>query len=203
MIVVVESNFVLELALGQEEANDAELLVALAECKAIRLVIPGCALFEPFETLIRRRKARCQLLDKLRWEIKQLARSGAFSNLLATSQPLTRSLEESTKVEASGLDSAIRHLVQVATVIPLSDRIVSASLDVRKRFDLDPQDAMVFASVDQFLREQGSGAKAFANRDSKDFGESVKGHLQGYDCQLFAKFAEAVRFIGERRAWLN
>lgn len=31
----------------------------------------------------------------------------------------------------------------------------------------------------------------------------VKGHFQGYDCQLFAKYAAAVRFIGERGAWLN
>jgi hypothetical protein len=35
-------------------------------------------------------------------------------------------------------------------MIVVVDRIVSASLDVQKRSHLEPQDAMVFASVGQF-----------------------------------------------------
>jgi predicted nucleic acid-binding protein len=204
MIVVVESNFILELALEQEEAAEAEFMVALAACKLIRLVIPGCALFEPFETLVRRRKARRQLVEKLRSEVKQLARSGAFPHITARSEPLARSLEESVEVEASLLDAAIRRLVGIATVIPLSDQIVSASLEVRSRFPLTPQDAVVFASVDQFLREQGEGTKVFANRNSADFADGpVEEYFQERDCRLFWTFADALQFVEERGAGMH
>jgi hypothetical protein len=57
MIVLAESNFVLELALQQEERDEVERLVAMAEARRIELVVPACALFEPYETLIRRKKA--------------------------------------------------------------------------------------------------------------------------------------------------
>lgn len=68
MIVLAESNFVLELALQQEELDEADRLVAMAEAREIELVIPACALFEPYETLVRRRKARAALLERLRGE---------------------------------------------------------------------------------------------------------------------------------------
>lgn len=48
MIVYVESNFVLELALGQEQSASAEAILALAEAKKIELVVLGFALSEPF-----------------------------------------------------------------------------------------------------------------------------------------------------------
>jgi hypothetical protein len=43
MIVLAESNLVLELALQQEQSSEVEGIVALAEAKQIELVIPACA----------------------------------------------------------------------------------------------------------------------------------------------------------------
>jgi predicted nucleic acid-binding protein len=204
MIVVVESNFVLELALGQEEAAEAEFIVALAACNVIRLVIPGCALFEPFETLVRRRKARNKLVNSLEYEVNQLSRSHAFSRLRTTSEPTIHALSKSTDVEASGLDLAIRRLIGTAAVIPLSDQIMSAALDAKQRFQLEPQDAVVFASVDQFLREQSAGTKVFANRNADDFEtDDIKTHFEKHDCRLISKFAEAVQFLEERGSTLH
>jgi hypothetical protein len=204
MIVVVESNFVLELALGQEEAVEAEFMVAWAACRVIRLVIPGCALFEPYETLVRRRKARYKVVNRLQYEVNQLSRSHEFSQLRATSEPTARTLLKSIKVEASGLDATIRRLIDVAAVIPLSDQIMSAAFDAQQRFQLEPQDAIVFASVDRFLREQGAGTKVFANRNADDFEtDDIKTHFEKYDCRLISKFAEAAQFIEEQGATLH
>jgi hypothetical protein len=78
MIVLVESNFVIEFAQRQAEIADAERIVALAENREIELAIPACALFEPYETLIRRRKQRTETVRKLIDEIAQLGRSQHF-----------------------------------------------------------------------------------------------------------------------------
>lgn len=50
MRVYVESNFVLEIALEQEQHRACEDLVRLAEDAAIELVLPSFALLEPYHT---------------------------------------------------------------------------------------------------------------------------------------------------------
>jgi basic membrane lipoprotein Med (substrate-binding protein (PBP1-ABC) superfamily) len=51
MIIYVESNFALEIALGQEQSASAEAILSLAEQGKIALVFPGFALNEPLTTL--------------------------------------------------------------------------------------------------------------------------------------------------------
>jgi hypothetical protein len=58
VIVGVETNFVLELTFRQEEETECARILAFAEQNAIQLIIPACALFEPYDTLIRRAKER-------------------------------------------------------------------------------------------------------------------------------------------------
>lgn len=55
MIVYVESNFVLELALGQEQAAFADAILNAAEAKKIELAFPSFALSDPFATVMHRR----------------------------------------------------------------------------------------------------------------------------------------------------
>ena len=56
MNVYVESNFVLELALLQEQSSSCEEILSLSEDGRIRLVLPAYSLIEPYETLIRKQK---------------------------------------------------------------------------------------------------------------------------------------------------
>jgi len=85
MIVLAESNFVIELALEQEEAAHAQRMVELAEAHQIALVIPACAFTEPYQTSARRRKERSALVSLLQKDLRQLARSKSFTELLRTS----------------------------------------------------------------------------------------------------------------------
>ena len=70
MIVLAESNFVLELALRQEQFEHAQRILGLAEEKHLRLVVPACSLTEPYQTLIRRRRERKEFSRKLQDELK-------------------------------------------------------------------------------------------------------------------------------------
>jgi len=97
----------------------------------------------------------------------------------------------------------MRRLTGLATVIPLSEQIVNASVDIQRRFELEPQDAIVFASVDQFLRAHGEDTAVFANRNARDFEtRDVKAHFQQCDCQLLTNFSGAAQFI-KKRVWLH
>src|SRR5262245_6794909 len=99
MIVAVETNFVLQLALEQEEGAEARSMLNLAARGQIRLVIPACALFEPYETLERRHRKRDRLLGEFRREISELARCNAFSEVCDTSRSVVGSMAGSITLE--------------------------------------------------------------------------------------------------------
>jgi len=95
--------------LVEENQQDAERIVNLAENHEIELAIPACALFEPYETLVRRRKQRAETVRKLSDEIAQLGRSQHFADLPATSEAISRVLSGAAEVEHRALDEALLH----------------------------------------------------------------------------------------------
>lgn len=198
MIIAAESNFVLELTFRQNEARECERLLELADNRTISLAIPACSLFEPYETLIRRRKQREEILRRLRDELRDLARSEAYGHLEEASKSLTRVLAESGEVQASTLDKTIDKILRVATIIPLSAEVMRHTLAVQLAYPLAPQDAVVFASVDLYMREQGKGPKYFANKNRRDFmTPEVERHFEQYECRILHSFA-ATRRLTEK-----
>jgi hypothetical protein len=200
MIVLVESNFVLELAFRQEEVAHAERLMEFATQKRMKLVVPGCALFEPFETLVRRRKERNATRDKFRYEVLQLSRSEHFPNLAETSEAVAKIFVESVETEAAGLNNAISRILDCADVIPLTKEVMQHSIRVRDQFEFEPQDAVVFASIDLYLDERGKAESVFANKNSDDFAvPDVEERLGALNCKLLSTFANAADLIEHRR----
>ena len=65
MIVYVESNFVLELALLQGEHQSCDSIVSLAESLTIDLAIPAFSLAEPYDVWRRRNGERTELYERL------------------------------------------------------------------------------------------------------------------------------------------
>ncbi|MDE0349567.1 MAG: hypothetical protein OXM56_07660 [Gammaproteobacteria bacterium] len=84
MKIYVESNFVLELALQQEQASSCEEILELCEGVDRELVVPAYSLAEPYETLIRRRKERERIQRDLYVELSPWTiRSGRGGSISA------------------------------------------------------------------------------------------------------------------------
>lgn len=66
MRIFVEANFLIELALKQEESGPCEELFALAESGVVRLIVPAFSLVEATATVRRRVREREGLLRELR-----------------------------------------------------------------------------------------------------------------------------------------
>jgi predicted nucleic acid-binding protein len=196
MIVGVESNFVLELTFLQEEAAPCARILDLAERKAIQLAIPACALFEPYETLIRRTRERERVARELDGELRQLARTDTYAELCNTLDAVARVLVDSCKEQKQSLANTISRIVSIATVIPLTDAVIQRSLEVQVTYRLPPQDSVVFASLDQFFEQQEKCAKLFANRNRRDFAtNALEEQLAKYDCKFLPRFAQACDYI--------
>lgn len=89
MNVYVESNFVLELALAQEQSESCGEILSLSEARRIRLVVPAYSLAEPYETLARHQKNRKKLKEEFDFELDQIARSTTFQERLLGFRDLT------------------------------------------------------------------------------------------------------------------
>jgi predicted nucleic acid-binding protein len=75
VIVYVETNFVLQLALRQEEAGAADAILERAKRASIKLVLPAFSLSEPFSTLTYRALERRGIYNSLTQQLALLSRS--------------------------------------------------------------------------------------------------------------------------------
>jgi hypothetical protein len=85
--VYVESNFVLELALVQEQHASCEQILILCEASDIQIIVPAYSIVEPYETLKRHHLDRERLKEALDRELQQL-RGGTTKLFLEPRQAL-------------------------------------------------------------------------------------------------------------------
>ena len=190
MRVYVESNFLLELVLQQEEADACESLLKLAECGQISLVVPAYALIESWETVDRR---------KTGWKV---LREQAFNNRLISEfnrSPLTKAAAAKLKDASDGFLKAEQDLAdgkevvwarvhEHAELIPIDGKIVAAAERDHATFDLDFPDAVMLASVLSHL-DANPAAGVFLNRNSNDFDDpAIVAELRRRDCKFFPSF---------------
>ena len=76
MIVYVESNFIIELALAQEQARFAKEILRSARNKKIDLAIPSFALAESASALRQKILDSQKLLEQVEHQLGQARRSG-------------------------------------------------------------------------------------------------------------------------------
>jgi predicted nucleic acid-binding protein len=185
--VYVESNFVLEVVLEQEQHQACEELVCLAESKSIELVIPAFALVEPHQTIVRRSRQRDGLLRDLDALAIQLARTASLAadvpRLREASDLLLRAEQEAWErfldVRAKLLDKA--HMVAT------DGYALREASTLVGQLGLELPDAVMLASVlgDAANRPAPS---VFLNRNKKDFDHDVRDRLRAVDCELILSF---------------
>jgi hypothetical protein len=124
MNVYVETNFVLELALLQEQQESCQQLLNLAEADRINLILPAFSFTEPYETLIRREKKRRNLSQNLHQELSQLGRSLPYQQQVRTYQEITEFLVNSGKEEKERFQIIVEKLlITKAGIIPFDYKI--------------------------------------------------------------------------------
>jgi hypothetical protein len=84
MTVYVESNFVLEQSLQQEECDSCGEIIDLASKGRIMLAVPAFSLAEPHLAILGKEKARSRLSNDLRKQLFELGRSKPHRAVPAT-----------------------------------------------------------------------------------------------------------------------
>jgi predicted nucleic acid-binding protein len=196
MIVYVESNFILELAYLQEEHENCERILKLAEAKKIRLVVPAFALAEPFSAWVGRKRRRVDLHKNLTNELRELGRSKPYAESREEFQEITKALLVSGEDEKLRLDAVIERLVAVAALIPIEGETVRSAIEIQKTRRLEPQDSIVYASVLSDLPGGHEEQRCFVTKNSKDFANpDITQDLASYQCELITNFGAAYGYV--------
>lgn len=201
MTVYVETNFALELALGQEQSESCRSILHLSEANDLRLAIPAYSLMEPYEKLIRDARRRQSLAENLENEITQLGRAQAFHQKISAFEELAALLTRRREQEMRRLREAKETMLRVASLLSLTASVLEESLELQRSLDLSPQDACVLATVLRHLRSEDarpddSETRCFINQDASDFSNpDIEELLDRFGCQIKYRFDHGLAFI--------
>jgi predicted nucleic acid-binding protein len=194
VIVYVESNFVLELALVQEQHETCDQILRVCEAGVSRLVLPAFSMVEPLETLRRHEVARRRVRNALEDELKQLARTAIYQERLRDVEPVLELLVQSSDEDLQRLASVRSRLLACAELIPLEGSILAQAEEHQEDYDLSPQDAVIYASVLAHRRiSDEPGCFVTRDQDFKDL--EIKRELRSYNCKLLSNFATGYQFL--------
>lgn len=196
MIVYVESNFILEIALQQEEAAQANELLDMAERTLIQLAFPAFSLSEPFWTVVARAKDRAALAETTRRQMRELGRSQPHRLFSASLESHTERFAAIAKAEMDLLESTLERVLRAARVLPLDAVTFARALVHERTLGLSPPDAIILASVESDLRIAALRPRCFLNRNHKDFGQpGIRAVLNALDCRYIPAFAQGLAFV--------
>jgi predicted nucleic acid-binding protein len=194
VIVYVESNFVIELALLQEQHAACDSILRICEAGDPRLVMPAFSMMEPLETVRRHQVARRRAKKTLEDEIRQLARTAIYKERLRDVETVVALLVDSSEEDLQRLASVRSRLLACVELIPLESAILTHAEEHQEEYDLSAQDAVVYASVLAHLKRSGEPS-CFVSRDRDFDDQEIKRELKSYNCRLLSNFETADQFL--------
>lgn len=194
MRVYVESNFVLEIVLEQEQHQACEELLTLAANRAIELSLPAFALIEPYESMVRDERDGKLLAQSLRASATQLQRTASMAadvpRLHDAGDLLIRAAQEAW----TRFHDLRTRLLDVAHMLAIDAATIREASRLTAAFGLGLPDAVMLASV---LADAGArpSPSVFMNRNRKDFDNDVKARLAQVNCHLLWNFADGLERV--------
>ena len=193
MTIYVESNFVLEIALEQEQSDAAEAILRRAERSEIGLALPSFSLSEPFSTITKRSRDRAQLASQLRNQLRELGRTKSLEGDLRSLELAPTILARIEEKETDGLVQTVRRLLNVATIIQVDASVFEGAIAYRGQFELSTEDALIYATVISHLSlSQSADGHMFVNKNWRHFSiPSIAADLARLNCQYLESFDDA------------
>ena len=197
MTIYVESNFILEIALGQEESRYAMELLSKAENGDITLAFPSFALSEPFATVTQRDRRRKAVIRSMTGLFEDFERSAPHRHIAESLNPVIRDLRSVYRNEVTRLKSTVKRILHIGRSIELDSASYQTALENESRYGLSPQDAIIYASIVRDLATSvRTDRSCFMSRNLKDFDDpDIRAELASYDCQYEESYKTGVSLV--------
>ncbi len=196
MIVYVETNFLLELALQQEQHASCEAFLQLAESRAATLTAPAFSVIEAVTKLRRTYTERRELQQRLNPQRRELKRTQSFTQ--AEDDAFTKVAEaliRNTQAAEQRFAQIEARLFQAVRFLPLDAAVAAEISKYINNYGLKPPDATVLASIMKDP-QLGKSPSCFLNKDAKGFEQpSIKELLNQHRCRLIAHFDNGLSYV--------
>jgi predicted nucleic acid-binding protein len=195
--VYVESNFVLELALLQEQHAACKALLDLCTDGRIRLLLPSFSMIEPFGALFRRRAEHKAVKLPLDAALRELGRTASLATPVRDAKVMLHHLlVTNNEDELERWKLARSRIASVAELIPFDERVLPVAVAVEDQFRLTPPDALIYASVRSHLSQTRPPRSCFLNRNFEDFNiPPLITDLQAFGCRFLPAFDQGLSFV--------
>jgi len=198
MIVVVETNFIVELVLQQEQSQACEAIAALCSSSShLRMVIPAFAVAEAGMLLERRKGERRKLVSDLPAHAREMGRTKSLRRVAEIVEELRADLVQAELEEASRwLDLRLR-LEDEVEIIPLTGATFAETISIQIGREIEQlPDAIVLASLKGFLEEELRASTApapvlFVSKDNVFGTPAVLKQLAALGCTYVNSFVNA------------
>lgn len=196
MNVYIESNFILELAFFQKKHEDCEKILTLAEEKKINLILPSFCISECYDaikhTISQKNNFKINLKrfkDRFDQSTLYVKDSDAFEKMVSF-------VDRSIEVERESLNSTMLRLMKICTIIPMNYYILDEANRIAKKHNLKEPDAIVYASVLNFLIKDCKNQSCFLNKNSRDFNDpDIIEELNALKCEAIFEFTGGYQYI--------
>lgn len=196
MNIYVETNFVLELILLQEQFQSCEKILEICKKKKANLIIPSFSLPESLEKIHRQKTKRENLEKELNAEINQLSRTFGYKKEIQRINDINLIFTKSIEEERVRFEKYKKLILNIATILPLNAKILTDAVKHQSDFDLSPKDSIIFESILIHLNKNSSIQSCFLNRDKKDFLiPQIITKFQNLNCKLVPSFRDGYNFI--------
>ena len=193
----VDSNFLLESVLQQEQAHAVHLILTCAEAKSIQLVCPILALCEPFSKIAYLRLDRNRINTNLAGFSRELQRSPDHLTAVQDIKKVMAYTESLDHKQSDDLRRESLRLLNCARILPLDHYTLHFAASFQRDYELKLSDAIVAASIVVDLETQRNFGRRvpsiFASRD-KDL-DNLSEELKKDDCSFIPSFDDAVKRI--------
>jgi hypothetical protein len=203
IIVYIEANFALEIALDQPQAEDAKQLLVLARDHVIEIAIPASALHEPFSTMGYRRVELKSALNAMQ-VMAQQQKPPLSSHLKAAIEQVSNSNDyaQQSRNQMDRLESITLELLENARCIQTDVALFKTSLNYSGLYKFTGGlDAIAYSAIisdlDQLSRAgRNQTRKCFVSRDKQAFEDpGISGELRTYNCVYKSTFPAALAYI--------
>jgi hypothetical protein len=198
LTLYVESNFVLQVVLGQEELTSAEKILTAAESGTIELALPTFSLSESFVRISRGIRDRQRLRTQFAEQVTQLVRSSPHANEMAVLQTVPNHLDQINTREGIRLAATVERILKCTRPIDFNASVFQGALNYEGQFDLDVENAIILSSIMSDLQSnRGLRRHVFVTSNRAHFGKpDIVAELRRVDCDSIWDFSDVVRHLG-------
>jgi len=198
MRVYVETNFLLELVLSQEQHQSCDEIIALCQSASISLTLPAFSIPEAYSSLVGKQKRRERFARDFEDHRAELIRSSRFKDRTDLLDGIGALLIESIQQENQEFYASLNRVLVAAEIIPLNSETLRSAVTLATSMGLQLPDAIVLASVLGHLIISAPNEACFLNRD-RDFSDPfIVQELTQRGCKMLFSFAEGANYL---RAW--